>query len=215
MNLQEQIIRIHEVMGVTPINEGLQKINGLYLTFPKAGWETIATKLLHPLGVISGSFNNVEGAVKKIEKYKAKGKGTLDELVIGSHGDGTNLFMTKGGDTPESVNTILNAVRPVMSSNTKVFFTACFGADFLKRLTDASRVLGGQGVYGSAGVYNYITNKSQKGFYYCKASEDLQAKILKEKGSYDSSQFNQWALENGYCKKVDKAPINWVKNLFN
>jgi len=122
--------------------------------------------------------------------------------------------MTKGGDTPESVNTILNAVRPVINSNTKIFFTACFGADFLKRLTDASRVLGGQGVYGSAGVYNYITNESQKGFYYCKSSEDLQAKMIQKEGSYDSSKFNKWVLDNGYCKKVDKSPINWVKNLF-
>lgn len=212
--------------------ESNQKFKGLYLTFPREGWETIGAKLMQLFGVVSGVFKNSGDAIERIRKVKSKSTDTLDEFVVGSHGAGEQLFMSQQGEQPETLTKILEEAKPLIGSNTKVFFTACFGADFLKRLTDASKQLGGVGVYGSSGIYNYLTNKSEKGYYYCKTTADveseLQNKIQSDKNekfgssSVDSEknqvkvskdQFNKYALEKGYCKKVDSPPINWVKNL--
>ena len=218
MNLNEEISRQHRLM----LSEANQKIKGLYLTFPKAGWETIGAKLMKLFGVVSGVFKSSGDAIDKIRNVKNKTSETLDEFVVGSHGGGQELFMSQKGEQPDALIKILNEAKPLISSNTKVFFTACFGADFLKRLTDASKQLGGVGVYGSAGVYNYLTNQSEKGFYYCKTTNDVDAEYQNEKKEKNSettspepsrSEFNKFVLDKGYCKKVDSPPINWVKNL--
>jgi len=195
----------------------------LYLTFPKEGIETIGATLAKVFGVVSGVFTNSSDAINKIEKIKQKTNQKLDEFVIGSHGSGKELFMSQSGEQPEALVNILNAAKPLIDSNTKVFFTACYGADSLKRLTDASKQLGGIGVYGSAGVYNYLTNKSQNGFYYCKTSNDISTEIKNEKNKdYKKSsapeaskdEFNRFVLEKNYCQEVKSPPINWVKNIF-
>jgi hypothetical protein len=218
MNLNEEISRQHELM----LCEVNQKIKGLYLTFPKAGWETIGAKLMKLFGVVSGVFKSSGDAINKIQNVKNKTSETLDEFVVGSHGGGQELFMSQKGEQPDALIKILNEVKPLISSNTKVFFTACFGADFLKRLTDASKQLGGVGVYGSAGVYNYLTNQSERGFYYCKTTNDVDIEYQNEKKEENQkplspepsrSEFNKFVLDKGYCKKVDSPPINWVKNL--
>lgn len=218
MNLNEEISRHHQLM----LSEANQKIKGLYLTFPKAGWETIGAKLMKLFGVVSGVFKSSGEAIDKIRKVKNKTSETLDEFVVGSHGGGQELFMSQKGEQPDALVKILNEAKPLINSNTKVFFTACFGADFLKRLTDASKQLGGVGVYGSAGVYNYLTNQSERGFYYCKTTNDVDAEYQNEKKEKNSkttspepsrSEFNKFVLDKGYCKKVDSPPINWVKNL--
>ena len=218
MNLNEEISRHHQLM----LSEANQKIRGLYLTFPKAGWETIGAKLMKLFGVVSGVFKSSGDAIDKIRNVKNKTSETLDEFVVGSHGGGQELFMSQKGEQPDALVKILNEAKPLISTNTKVFFTACFGADFLKRLTDASKQLGGVGVYGSAGVYNYLTNQSEKGFYYCKTTNDVDAEYQNEKKEKNSkttppkpsrSEFNKFVLDKGYCKKVDSPPINWVKNL--
>lgn len=198
--------------------ESSKKFKGLYLTFPKQGWETIGANLMKLFGVVSGVFSSSEDAINKIRKVKSKSSDVLDEFVVGSHGDGKELFLSKQGEQPAALQKILEEARPLIGPNTKVFFTACFGADYLKRLTDASKQLGGIGVYGSAGIYNYITNESQKGFYYCKTTADVEGELKKEKqknkinATPSRDEFNKFALEKGYCQKVDSPPINWVKN---
>ena len=206
--------------------ESSKKFKGLYLTFPKQGWETIGASLMKLFGVVSGVFSSSEDAINKIRKVKSKSSDVLDEFVVGSHGDGKELFLSKQGEQPAALQKILEEARPLIGPNTKVFFTACFGADYLKRLTDASKQLGGVGVYGSAGIYNYITNESQKGFYYCKTTANVEDEFTKQKNSKPGTMskvnqktsevsredFNKFALEKGYCQKVDTPPINWVKN---
>lgn len=198
--------------------ESSKKFKGLYLTFPKQGWETIGANLMKLFGVVSGVFSSSDDAIDKIRKVKSKSSDVLDEFVVGSHGDGKELFLSKQGEQPAALQKILEEAGPLIGPNTKVFFTACFGADYLKRLTDASKQLGGIGVYGSAGIYNYITNESQKGFYYCKTTADVEGELKKERQKDKSSteiprdEFNKFALEKEYCQKVDSPPINWVKN---
>jgi len=206
--------------------ESSKKFKGLYLTFPKQGWETIGANLMKLFGVVSGVFSSSDEAISKIRKLKSKTSDVLDEFVVGSRGGGQELFMSKKGEQPSSLVSILEEAKSLIGPQTKVFFTACFGADYLKRLTEASRQLGGVGVYGSAGIYNYITNESQKGFYYCKTTANVEDEFTKQKNSKPGTMskvnqktsevsredFNKFALEKGYCQKVDTPPINWVKN---
>ena len=145
-----------------------KKPERLSLIFPKAGWETKAVNLLKRLGVITGVFKSTIEAIQYLKILKNKGI-KVKELVIGSHGDGKTLLITQKKDEKikkYSNNFLINA-KDIISRDTKVFFTACYGADYLMNLVDAANKLG-VGVYGSRGIYNYITNTSEKGYYYCK-----------------------------------------------
>jgi hypothetical protein len=68
----------------------------------------------------------------------------------------------------------LEGIRGIIHNRSRVFFTACHGADFLDGLKDAAEKLG-TGVYGSAGIYNPVTNQSEKGFYYCSPKQIPQS----------------------------------------
>jgi hypothetical protein len=140
-------------------------IKRIRLIFPGNNWEVIALKLVKTLGVVTGVFTNIETANRFINGLVSKGV-TADELVIGSHGQYGQLLSPKQGDSYYFDNSFLKSFKPLVHKGTKVFFTACHGADYLDSLKDASEKLGVP-VYGSAGIYNYITNASEKGFYLC------------------------------------------------
>jgi hypothetical protein len=139
--------------------------NKVRLIFPMRNWELNSVKLLKEMGVVTGVFTSLDDA-KKFCKELIKTGVKADEFVIGSHGEAGKLLMNKTEDIYWFDNSFLNDFKPIIKANTKVFFTACHGADFLETLKNAADTIG-VGVYGSSGVYNYITNSSEKGFYYC------------------------------------------------
>ena len=106
------------------------------------------------------------GEALNIVDDMAKNGVKTEELVIGSHGGGEQLLTTQKEGSFTFNNSFLEKVKQIVSPTTKVFFTACHGADYLEVLKDAAEKLG-VGAYASSGVYNYVTNKSEKGFYYC------------------------------------------------
>ena len=113
MNLNEEISRHHQLM----LSEANQKIRGLYLTFPKAGWETIGAKLMKLFGVVSGVFKSSGDAIDKIRNVKNKTSETLDEFVVGSHGGGQELFMSQKGEQPDALVKILNEANHLWKFN--------------------------------------------------------------------------------------------------
>lgn len=135
------------------------------LIFPQSKWEEIALKLLKYFQVVTGIFKNLGEATYFLSKLKEKNV-KADEFVVGSHGRFGALLFTQQGGGYEFDNSFLDNFKDVIHSNTKVFFTACHGADYLDTLKDAAERLN-VGVYGSAGIYNYVTNDSEKGFYWC------------------------------------------------
>jgi hypothetical protein len=145
------------------------EIKKIRLVFPQNNWEQIALKFIKKLGVITGIFTNIDSAKNFINKLSRKGV-KADEFVVGSHGSIGMLLITKEGEAMNFNNQFLLDFKNVIHSGTKVFFTACYGADYLDSLKDASEKLG-VGAYGSAGLYNYITNESEKGFYWCSAQK--------------------------------------------
>jgi hypothetical protein len=140
------------------------EIKKVRLIFPQNLWEEFALKLIKKLGVITGIYKNLGSAIDFIKKLSDKGV-KVDELVVGSHGSFGTLLVTQSDDYHFN-NNFLNEFKKIIHSNTKVFFTACHGADYLDSLKDASEKLG-VGAYASSGVYNYLTNSSEKGYYWC------------------------------------------------
>lgn len=159
-NLEQNLISIKNFL----LNKQPEKLKKLRLIFPLSGWEKVGLNLLKKFGVITEWFNSLYGALKVVDDLKTKNV-KVDELVIGSHGGGESLLMTKN-ETYRFNNEFLESMKGIIHSNTKVFFTACHGADYLDGLKDAAERLN-VGTYGSAGLYNYITNTSEKGFYWC------------------------------------------------
>lgn len=144
-----------------------QEIKKVRLIFPSYDWEVLALSLLKKFGIVTEVFNNLNQAISFVNSL-AKSGVKVDEFVVGSHGTVGTLLITKSTETREYSfdNTFLDSFKKIIHSGTKVFFTACHGADFLDSLKDAAERLGTV-TYGSAGIYNYITNESEKGFYRC------------------------------------------------
>jgi hypothetical protein len=139
------------------------------LIFPLADWEVTAVTFLQKLGIVTGVYTSLADA-KKYVNTLVKSGAKPKEIVIGSHGPkgGDSLLTTKSGESFYFNNSFLTSFKPLVQPDTKVFFTACYGADSLVGLKDAAEKLGTT-VYGASGVYNYITNTAQKGFYWCSA----------------------------------------------
>jgi hypothetical protein len=130
-------------------------------------------KDLLSLGIITGVYTSLSSAISFVNTLIKKNV-KADEFVIGSHGGGSELLITQSkGDNFTFNNSFLNSFKPLIHSNTKVFFTACYGADNLSMLKNAAETLG-IGVYAASGEYNYITNKSEQGFYWCSPSKTPQ-----------------------------------------
>jgi hypothetical protein len=135
------------------------------LIFPTQNWEQIALNFIKKLGIITGIFTSLDSAKNFIDKLARKGVKT-EEFVVGSHGNIGMLLVTQEGEKMSFNNEFLLDFKKVIHPGTKVFFTACYGADYLDSLKDAAEKLG-VGAYGSAGLYNYITNASEQGYYWC------------------------------------------------
>lgn len=170
-----------------------QEIKKVRLIFPTSDWEQIALNFLKKLGIITGIFTSLDSAKKFIKGLAKKGVKT-DEFVIGSHGNKGMLLVTKIGEKELFDNDFLLHFKSIIHPGTKVFFTACYGADYLDSLKDAAEKLG-VGAYGSAGIYNYITNESEKGYYWCSPQSFQPPKSKKNVKPWNtSSKINKGAV---------------------
>lgn len=157
-----------------------QRIERVALLFPKKSWyEELGSWILNKLGVVSGWFRSLAEALGYVKKLEEKGVIT-NQLVIGSHGSGGELLITQKDGLFHYNNQFLLDIKKIIDSKTTVFFTACEGADYLEVLKDAAEKLG-VGTYGAAGLYNYITQSSEKGFYWCSANP-IDQDLLKRLG---------------------------------
>jgi hypothetical protein len=184
---------------------GVDKLKKVRLIFPLKDWEMTSVNLMKSLGIVTGVFTSLNDAVKYCNTLVSKGV-KVDEFVIGSHGKAGNLLMTKVSKYGYFDTAFLSSFKPLISQNTKVFFTACHGADYLLTLKNAADELGVT-AYGSQGIYNYVTNDSEKGFYWCstkptKKSVISHGKTLPTYGIYYNSLTNIW-IPNLDKNKID------------
>lgn len=186
--------------------ENVKKIKKLRLIFPEKEWEVDALSFFEKFKVWTTVFTSMEDAVNFVRRISTKNI-KVDELVIGSHGTAGTLLMTKEGDQWNFFDSFLEDLKKIIHQNTKIFFTACKGADYLDTLKDAAEKLG-VSAYGSAGLYNYINNTSEKGFYWCSCKK---FELPKSKKSINPISYEQ----NGrvYIKLL--VPYETTKIVYN
>lgn len=155
----------YEKMGLNP------KSTKIRLIFPGSDWEYKAVNLLKTIGVVTGVYNSLSSAIKTVQALKDKNV-KASELVIGSHGNGEKIIMTQVKDEYNFQTDFIKNLKTIITPNTVVFFTACYGANYLKTIMETARNLG-VGIYSSAGLYNYIANESEKGHYFCSSNHPL------------------------------------------
>lgn len=173
------------------------RIKKVALVFPqKVWWEEIGTTIMSSIGVISGwfrSFSEALGYVKQLEKEGVK----TDQLVIGSHGMGEEFLITQEEGSFTFNNSFLLSIKNIIHSNTLVFFTACEGANHLFMLKNAAETLG-VGAYGAQGVYNFVSQSAENGFYWCSArpiSDDLKKKNQEKLSPLGWDEYGKGQLE--------------------
>ena len=150
---------------MSPVGKKPGVVEKVRLIFPKNNWEKLGLSLLRSFNIFTGYFESLSEALRIVGDMSKDGVKTK-ELVIGSHGGGEQLLMTKSGEDYKFDNSFLDDIKQIVTPSTKVFFTACHGADNLEMLKDAAEKLG-VGAYASKGIYNFVTNESEKGFYWC------------------------------------------------
>ena len=170
-------------------------------------------KAFEKLKLVTKSFTSVSDAIKYIEYLRENNVNNLEEVVIGSHGTNTGLRLVKSAERDETETgkfegddtvytydeALLKAITPLINSSTKVFFTACYGADQLRSLVHAANILGTT-VYGAAGVsapgLNRILQKFSDKIFKCNPSND--------------EADNEHYLNQGICSNT-KTPIRWLR----
>ena len=236
---------IRQVVGTTPTKARL--------IFPKEGWETTAVKILEHIGVVTGTYETLDEANNFFKDLKQNGV-VLEELLIGSHGMQGNLLTTqKGGrkgykerwdaETRTLIPTdellwespkryafktdFLEHIKPVVNSKTKVYFTACHGADKLTMLKEAADELECE-CYACMGNnawsfrcegsnWSCIKTGVESFEYSGQQSEDERAVITGEEGlsGYQSAKaftnkVNDFYVEHKVCQEQPNISFNWV-----
>jgi hypothetical protein len=184
--------------------DGLKKVR---LIFPLKDWEMTSLNLMKSLGIVTGVFTSLNDAVKYCNTLVSKGV-KVDEFVIGSHGKAGNLLMTKSSKYGYFDTTFLSSFKPLISQNTKVFFTACHGADYLLTLKNAADELGVT-AYGSQGIYNYVTNESEKGFYWC-STKPTKKFVISPGNTLPTYSIRYNSLTNIWIPNLDKNKIDAI-----
>ena len=200
-----------------------EKKDVLVLNFPKKGFEMNIMKLAGNI-FVSGVFGSINESLDWISENGDNFTKPLKTLVIGAHGNkcSRSIMSTAkdNGKTDESVLLQQLQVNGFIGPNTVVFFTSCFGADDLSKLTYLSQDLGGMRVYGAEGKYNYITS-SADGFYSCSFTPQDNQKMWN--GSYenwcrikygkyivnDPKLYNEYYLDRGFCRRESSAPYDF------
>lgn len=201
-----------------------QKKDVLILNFPKKGVEMNIMKLAGNI-FVSGVFGSIKQSLEWVTKNGDDFKKPLKTLVIGAHGNkcSRSIMSTaeNNGRTDEAVLLQQLQGEGFIGPNTVVFFTACYGADELSKLTYSSQALGGHRVHGAEGVYNYVTGTADA-FYSCSFTPSDNDKMwngdaykkwcMLKYNKYiinDPKLYNEYYLERGYCRRESGAPYSF------
>lgn len=214
-SLNRNLSKPYSILGViTKVYTAIWGAKGkiIRLIFPGGNdWETETVSLFKKLGVITAPFKSVPNAIAAVNALANKGvKAT--ELIIGSHGDGDLLVIP--ADYNYSYNDdFMYACKNIVTPQTKVFFTACYGAKHLYTLVKAANQLGVNGVYGASGIYNPATNTAENGFYYCQSVSETRLKSLAKESSTNNYKSNKFLIKSKIAKKISGSPISWLQTV--
>lgn len=196
-----------------PLNEAFENkissmlggLKDLYIVSPGKGQVAVAKGFMWLNNLITNKNKGVFSIVSKtlkdiemiIERLKGRGVNRVQRLVIGSHGDGQALLIDSKNNKANAQ--FLSQLKPLLSSDAIVYFTACRGAENLEILQEAANQIE-RPVYANTQT-NYFGLAGQGDFYMCKP------------GNADLTKYNnpkEGLIKLGLCKKCDKPPIWWV-----
>jgi hypothetical protein len=193
----------------------------------------ILSKLTYSVGPFFSIDDSIEGVKKFIEKYPDK----LKQINITSYGSGKFLVQTT--DSQSKVNELVETLKPLMNSETRLMFTTCFSGVSSRKVVEMSEELNGIEVSAMNGSYS-LNGKMTK----CKCgnkgySESIVETLPKSKEGlrYDEKQivdilrrdegeeinwrtsgmayeYNKIMLENNICV-IDKQPYTLLKSIRN
>ena len=143
--------------------------------YPQEDWEYFVFEQLKDFGIVNGIFRNLEESKKWWDAYPTSPK--LKHLFIGSHGSAGKIITLESGKVQLFSEEFLGPIKPHVDKNTKVFFTACHGADDLVALKKASEYLGCD-CYGCEGV-GWGGAGCEYDAYKCKAGDPLLKNMKK------------------------------------
>ena len=200
------------------IKPDLLKEGKVRLIFPLQDWESDALEGLKKSGIVTGVFKKTDEALDFIKKLTGVGV-KIKELILGSHGNKDFFFLTKEEGPNSNENDLFREIRKHIDKKGFVFYTSCHGADRLSNIYNASRLMGVT-VWGSKGVYNYFTNTSEGGFYWCDYSKVKTAnKEFKRTlhnlrvEAWRNNNYNtldKFLIDNKICGFSTKSPISWI-----
>ena len=204
------------------------------LVFPKKGWETLAVKALEAMGLVTGTYKTLKEANEFFNYLNDEGI-ILEEVLIGSHGTPGTLLITpnrtrkKGADQEVPMTYsfhagFLKGLKQVVDSSTKVYFTACNGADKLTMLKEASDFLNCE-CYACMGL-NFIGMACEDSNWSCspstvpsfgfahELSKDERTLFTGSENFSNSKEYtekvNKYYEEKGVCREQPNVPFNWI-----
>jgi len=193
----------------------------------------ILSKLTYSVGPFFSIDDSIEGVKKFIEKYPDK----LKQINITSYGSGKFLVQTT--DSQSKVIELIETLKPLMNSETRLMFTTCFSGVSSRKVVEMSEELNGIEVSAMNGSYS-LNGKMTK----CKCSNKGYSESIvetlpksKEGLGYDEKQivdilrrdegeeinwrtsgmayeYNKIMSENNICV-IDKQPYTLLKSIRN
>jgi len=204
------------------------------LIFPKDGWEEFAVNALEAMGLVTGTYKTLKEANEFFKQLKDN-RIILEEVLIGSHGAPGTLLITpnrtrkKGPDQEVPMTYSFNAgflkgLKQVVNPSTKVYFTACNGADKLTMLKEASDFLNCE-CYACMGL-NFIGMACEDSNWSCspsnvpsfgfahELSKDERTLFTGSENFSNSKEYtekvNKYYEEKGVCREQPNVPFNWI-----
>lgn len=201
--------KISGLKSVPEVNEYLSELNDEYapkssklvLIFPGYGQYSIVASLIYLSGINAQVFTSINDCIKVIDDLSSQGK-KYEQIYVGSHGGGKEGLLHSIDEEHSSsvLDKLVNSIsKIVVPGKTKIVFSACNGADYtgwyMKRIAELTNSF----VYGSEGTYDWIANKSERGFWVCPPTP----KTTTDKQGWP------WTKEYNMCKKVYSSPFSW------
>lgn len=184
------------IRGFFMASPGMQK----FLMYTEEVW----LKICKNLGIITVIVKTPEEVINTLNTLQKNSKNKLDQLVLGSHGNGVTYFIPTGGEGVRGLDDrFVGPIKNLIHSNSLVYFTACYGADSLTLLKETADKLN-HPVSACKGV-NVFGLFSTQGNYECKPG----GKFKKNANGRIIATEDQ-LIKTGFCKALPGTPVKWI-----
>lgn len=203
--------------------------------------ELLLYKILSKLTYSVGPYIELDKVIDGVKKFIYKYPEPLKQINITSFGRGRDLIETVEGK--EKIKELVDALRPVITPETKLMFTTCFSGISYRMAVEMSEYLDGIEIYAMKRRYsvNGLMTKcqckengysqkvidslplSKRGFYVDEKNMiDIVKWEMNEEVNWLTSgmayEYNKKIVEDGICNtsKQPKTVLDGIKNyLFN